>query len=929
MFKLIIYHLLSAFICLLFLMACSDHSLETALEKAKDNKAEITKVLEYFKNDADPLKYQAAKFLICNMPYNYSFSGKFIEKHDSIYLLMSSAPIQHRDSIFKSEINKFNYLLKNTKSDIETIKSEDIISFINETCDFWHSVKWEFDYSSELFFDYVLPYRLLNEPISEWHSIIDTEYPNLKSNEIRSKRGLIMEAEDNNITCSKIIPKESASQGKMILLDNENSSVSFMISSPLPAKKYIKIRYSSTSPQNRIIVSVNGEHFKTLTLIPTSNLDTFRDSKSEVKINLREGNNIISIKYDAEPIGLDYIQISSLESLTNKNYHNFSSFYQTIQNKHSKNYITFTSNDKPLLKKIQLKPITTPNQFNTLQLCYQGYGCWKISPIKNDSLCLEVRYCLTSENAPVAQYSYLNGNHQKWVLIPVEDGYYKIMGKDSGLFLESKLQENGEELLVQTVYANRDTQKWKLESKNRANNLNTLFTINSAISEAVKIFDETNKFEWVSFNSNIPPKASSLCLGKTGNCRDEASYTVLLCRYLGIPAAIDFTPHWGNRSQGHSWSVLIKPDGTAVPFYMGCTPGDTVHYYQSYIKPKIFRYRFSLNKDFYNDLKHEKDIPSLFRIPKFIDVTDEYYNTSTIIRDVPPELSHNHVAYICVFDNRDWIPVYYGNITNRKVKFNSMGRNILYIAATFEHGKIKPFGSPFIVTSNGNIKDVNTNTNITQEMKLFRKYPFFGKQDHFNGRMSGGKFQGSNHIDFSEQKDLHIHEGITNGNWYNISISTPDKFRYVRYIGPNGSYCNVNEIEFYSPDGELLKGEIIGTNGNPQKTKETVFDGDILTGFEGVSPDGHWVGMKFKNPVSIGKIRYIPRNDGNCIEIGDKYELMYWHDNCWISLGIQIAKSNVLKFKNAPTGGLYVLRNLTKGHEERIFTYENGQQIWW
>ena len=31
----------------------------------------------------------------------------------------------------------------------------------------------------------------------------------------------------------------------------------------------------------------------------------------------------------------------------------------------------------------------------------------------------------------------------------------------------------------------------------------------------------------------------------------------------------------------------------------------------------------------------------------------------------------------------------------------------------------------------------------------------------------------------------------------------------------------------------------------------------------------------------------------------------------------------------APAGALYWLRNLTEGREERIFSYENGRQVWW
>ena len=36
--------------------------------------------------------------------------------------------------------------------------------------------------------------------------------------------------------------------------------------------------------------------------------------------------------------------------------------------------------------------------------------------------------------------------------------------------------------------------------------------------------------------------------------------------------------------------VLIKPDGSGTPFYMGCAPGDTAQYFHSYLKPKVFRH---------------------------------------------------------------------------------------------------------------------------------------------------------------------------------------------------------------------------------------------------------------------------------------------------------------------------------------------------
>jgi hypothetical protein len=48
-------------------------------------------------------------------------------------------------------------------------------------------------------------------------------------------------------------------------------------------------------------------------------------------------------------------------------------------------------------------------------------------------------------------------------------------------------------------------------------------------------------------------------------------------------------------------------------------------------------------------------------------------------------------------------------------------------------------------------------------------------------------------------------------------------------------------------------------------------------------------------------------------------------------LGRQVGsrKTQELVYHNVPSGALLLLRNLTKGKEERIFTYENGEQVWW
>jgi hypothetical protein len=74
----------------------------------------------------------------------------------------------------------------------------------------------------------------------------------------------------------------------------------------------------------------------------------------------------------------------------------------------------------------------------------------------------------------------------------------------------------------------------------------------------------------------------------------------------------------------------------------------------------------------------------------------------------------------------------------------------------------------------------------------------------------------------------------------------------------------------------------------------------------------------------------LQRNDDNNIREGDEYELFYMDKSGWKSLGRQVGtESAMLTYDNCPTTALFLLHNHTRGKEERIFTYENGKQIWW
>lgn len=107
-----------------------------------------------------------------------------------------------------------------------------------------------------------------------------------------------------------------------------------------------------------------------------------------------------------------------------------------------------------------------------------------------------------------------------------------------------------------------------------------------------------------------------------------------------------------------------------------------------------------------------------------------------------------------------------------------------------------------------------------------------------------------------------------------------------------------------------------------------VYDGNPYTYMDYKTPDEGWVGLDFGIPHRIKKFTYIPRNSDNFIHKGDVYELFYWHDKKWNSLGRQVAKADSLNYV-IPKGVALFLKNHTQGKDERIFKKTDGRQQFW
>ncbi len=196
--------------------------------------------------------------------------------------------------------------------------------------------------------------------------------------------------------------------------------------------------------------------------------------------------------------------------------------------------------------------------------------------------------------------------------------------------------------------------------------------------------------------------------------------------------------------------------------------------------------------------------------------------------------------------------------------------------------------------------------------------------------MIGGIFEASDNPEFKNSDTLHIIKDKPFRLFHHVTLSSENRYRYVRYKGPEDSFCNVAEIQFLS-DTLLLRGKIIGTPGSWQDsgTHEftNVFDGSTETSFDHNTPSDGWTGLDLGQPHRITEIVYSPRNHDNYIKKGDRYELFMSDRTGWSSMGVQIASSDSLRYESIPMGCLYYLKNHSGGVQERPFMIEDGKMV--
>lgn len=170
---------IGAFIISICLFSACNHvpnRLEQALEFAGDNRAELEKVLRHY--EGDTLKYRAARFLIENMPHCYSYrQGGELDSVKRVRTYTNS--FGQLDEKYIRRWGWFDYRNLPKVYDARVITADYLIRNIDHAFAMWRKRPWNRNLSFEDFCEYLLPYRIGDEPLEEWRELYEEDFHHL------------------------------------------------------------------------------------------------------------------------------------------------------------------------------------------------------------------------------------------------------------------------------------------------------------------------------------------------------------------------------------------------------------------------------------------------------------------------------------------------------------------------------------------------------------------------------------------------------------------------------------------------------------------------------------------------------------------------------------------------------------------------------
>ena len=217
--------------------------------------------------------------------------------------------------------------------------------------------------------------------------------------------------------------------------------------------------------------------------------------------------------------------------------------------------------------------------------------------------------------------------------------------------------------------------------------------------------DEANiwfKNSWGSGGRKEPlPRLGSmqLLMRKQGPCEDLADLGVFTMRSLGIPATVNSIPYWATATGGHLTNTFMDAQ-QAFPFDYG---------EKNAVGPlkrepaKVLRLTYSKQANTLAARVSQEGIPDgVLKRQNYIDVTPDYWATTTVKCSLPQTNNPQKIAYTSTFNGLKWKPFWWGAITNSQVEFKDLCKKTVVLPQYYVAGKMIPAGAPILIGENEN-----------------------------------------------------------------------------------------------------------------------------------------------------------------------------------------------------------------------------------
>lgn len=440
-----------------------------------------------------------------------------------------------------------------------------------------------------------------------------------------------------------------------------------------------------------------------------------------------------------------------------------------------------------------------------------------------------------------------------------------------------------------------------------------------------KLIPMIKKQKWIHSGHGYPIYDPSVFVKLPGaSCNEYMTNGMLVMRSKGIPVGMDYTPQFADRLYGHYWNVYPNLRGRKTMFTsFGVNPG--YPHFCNVVFAKVIRQIYSANEGYLKLLRrHNGDIPKMYDSPFFKDVTDEYQETSEVCVELmkSAKLSSRDV-FICVFGNDDWKPISWGRAKFGKAKFLNMGRRAMYLVKGYVGGSLEPVSYPFFLDDFGHVEYVGLGKDpMRTSFRLNRKYPMFQRVISAQKSLHGGIVLGSDDISFRKADTVCVFPewSLTSGM---VSTDQESPHRYWRFISNMRSVSDMAELYFY--DDNSLRVDMTADSDS----LSYIIDGDPLTYYSADRDDPSGV-LDAGKPVMLGHISYIRGGDGNAIIPGDLYRVSWWNGKGWTVHCEVEAKDIELQIEDIPADKLCYIEGLSRGVQNRIFTYdfELDRPVW-